>query len=757
MLSILKNPTIIPGTYTDTVHQLIKLMIGKNVRIIPARSGGSTSVKDLIRLAPLPNGATEEDLIKYFHVGTHEQAHFYGGSDLSRSSKDKILFGIQNALEDTRCERLQEKEYPGLKPYRVMFYINTLKGTVGTELSNASTSNLISFINTLGKYIIVKTRRAQLNAPHIPCPASDDLIREYDKHVANLEQRIINLETFDEMLEVASIIYDRFKDAIRDELQRRKDAQPPSPPQPPQEDDSDDDTLSDDEGSAGASNDPSDDDKEPTPASGASNEDEPDEGEPENEPSNETPEDEGELNDQDNSNEPDSDDSDPEDGDRGAADDVEEPSDPNEPDQDDEGGVNYETPDEPPDGDQSDDPEGSGTGSGDENDPEDSDPDETEPGKTAPADDPNVPDSENDPSSSDDDRDPSEDDTGKPCPGEESPGSCVGTEDRDTSDRDPDDQDLIDALERALEEINTSDDDMNITDEVRKEIDETPVDDLPYFVDSTVQDIIGLNPSTSEAAALSIRDTGIRMIGAKGTQFTGLFISNTKPRTMRNRMQGRLDVQSFAADVHDIRDDVFTDISGAKLDKAAVTFLMDNSSSMKSHIQATYSIMSGMLHYLSRACIPTEVVGYTAAVSSSEVCRNAPAVLSIVKEFKEPYNSAVMRRCCPPYTMMNTNDLDGMKFAVPRLWARPEKKKIIMALCDGNPTIGSYPLDCKLRKAYKEYIAILRKAGIIVFGIGIQCDLSEYFGDDFADVGMNDIGGVLVTKLSGILNRPAMF
>ena len=753
MLSILKNPTIIPATYTDTVHQLIKLM--NCIRIIPTRSGGSTNVKDLIRLAPLPVGATEEDLIKYFHVGTHEQAHFYGGSDLSRSSKDKILFGIQNALEDTRCERLQEKEYPGLKPYRVMFYINTLKGAVGTELSNASTSNLVQFINTLGKYIIVKTRRAQLNAPHIPCPASDDLIREYDKHVADLEQRIINLETFDEMLEVADIIYDRFKDAIKDELQRRKDEQQKQPPQPPQEDDNDDDTSSDNEGSAGASDDQSDDDEEQTPASGASNEDEPDEGEPENEPSNETPEDEGELNDPDNSSGPDSNDSDTEDGTGGAADDVEEPSDPNEPDQDDEGGVNDETPDESPDDDLSDDPEGSGTGSGDENDPEDSDPDETKPGEATPAEDPNIPDSEDDPSSSDDNRDPSEGNTEKPCPGEESSGSCVGTEDGDTSDRDSDDQDLIDALERALEEINNADDDMNITDEVIKEIDETPVNDLPYFVDPKVRDIIDLNPATSEAAALSIRDAGIRMIGAKGTQLTSLFISNTKPRTMRNRMQGRLDVQSFAADVHDIRDDVFTNVSGAKLDKAAVTFLMDNSDSMKSRIQATYSIMSGMLHYLSRACIPTEVVGYTAAGSSSEVCRDAPAYLSIVKEFKEPYNSLVMRRCVPPYTMLNTNDLDGMKFAVPRLWARPEKKKVIVALCDGNPTIGPYLLDAKLRKAYKEYITLLRKAGIIVFGIGIQCDLSEYFGDDFANVGMNDIGGVLVTKLSGILNRPA--
>jgi cobalamin biosynthesis protein CobT len=242
------------------------------------------------------------------------------------------------------------------------------------------------------------------------------------------------------------------------------------------------------------------------------------------------------------------------------------------------------------------------------------------------------------------------------------------------------------------------------------------------------------------------------MLGPKASQLTKLFVQQTKPRTLHNRTNGSLDVIALANDIHDTRDDIYSNNQGAKLDKAAVTFLVDNSGSMSKQIGDMYAILSGILMHLSRACIPTEAIGYTVAGGCrSEKWRDVPAYISIIKEFKEPYGGKVMRRCTQPYLMDETNDLDGMRFAVPRLWARPEKKKIIMVLCDGKPSMGN--LTSVLSKAYKEYIEICRKAGIIVFGIGIGADLKEFFGDDFVSVDTYDVGDVLLTKLTQILNR----
>jgi hypothetical protein len=669
---------------TDTVHRLISLLSDKNVRVL---SGPKACInKDhTVFLPPLPKGATEKDFVKYFHLGTHEQAHIFGGSDFDRASKDKTHFKLENALEDVRCEQLQEKEYPGLKPYRIKFYEDALNDFVNKELVNAEPDNILKFINVLGKYIIVKARMVQLNAYHLNLTPSDSLLKAYYAHVADLETRIVNMTTLDEMFELSGIIYDRLKDLIREDIKKKAQEKidQENKPQPQQEDQDDDDDNGQD-----------------------SDED----GEGESSSKSESPED--------------SDGKSSEESGESEASDSEESGESGESDGGEHG--EEEKGDNQSDSDDSEGDETSGSGS-DQGDNDSTEGTEDSEGNG----------DDEDPISTAEDRD------------EE--GEDVPDDSEDSEELDP--EEIEKEVQKVLEDLNEEEDSLDILTDITEEINRNSEYESPYMVSPHVIDEINFGKETTDEIANAIKIVGLQMLGPKGPQLTKLFISQTKPRQQFNRLAGNLDVLSLASDVHDRRRDLYTNMSAAKLDKAAVTFLVDNSGSMNHVIGETYAILSGILSIMAHACIPTEAIGYTISECTSDTWRDVPAKITILKEFKESFNGKVMRRCVPPSYMGCTNDLDGLKFALPRLWARPEKKKVIMVLCDGTPELGNDTLTNKMVQSYKEYIKLCRKAGIIIFGIGLNVNLSYFFGDDCVSVSTTDVGEILLTKLTAILNR----
>lgn len=683
MVSLLHKKDLCPSTLTDTIHKLISLISDKNTLV---KLGVSACVdkNHTVYLPPLPEGATEKDFIKYFHFGTHEQAHIFGESDFIRASKDKLRFGLENALEDIRCEEIQEKPYPGLKPYRIRFYIDMLEDFINDEFSNASPSDIKQFVNTLGKYIIVKVRKIQLDAPHITITASDELIKAYYDYVSDLETRIINMRTSDEMFELSGIIYDRLRDLIKNEMEKKakeqnekeKDEQSKSEPGNDQEESSSGKDGEEDEDASSEL--PNDNDE-----SNGSNE------------SQTTPE-----------KETDDEDSEPEEGNSNSStEDESEPEENNDPLNPIDGDIDGEEPES------SDKPQKI---SGDQDDNGETEEEDSDASDSDPVD--------------------------------------------DNSDGDGDDEITPEELDRMVQEViddlDNCDDPMDITSKVRDDINNVDPNLLPYMVDPSVKDIIQHGREVTSMEGTMIRDRGLKLLGPKGSQLTKLFISQTKPRTMHNRYKGDFDIISFARDVHDNRDDIYTNISGAKLEKAAISFMVDNSDSMRKIIDYMYTLLSGILCTLSKAQIPTEAIGYTVKVCKSDTWRDIPALITIIKDFKESYSSKVMNKCVAPYSMKVTNDLDGMKYCIPRLWARPEKKKVLMVLCDGEPYLYNHTLTCKIQKSYKEYIEICRKAGIIIFGIGIgDLNLSKYFGEDWVSVGAQNVGETLLSKLTQILNR----
>lgn len=641
MISILHNKSTCPGTLTDHVHKLISLISSKNVRVVPGPSA-CVDANHTVYLPPLPNGATEKDFLRYFHLATHEQSHIEGGSDFTRISKDKTKFHLQNALEDIRCEQLQEKKLRGLIQYRVMYYKGALEEFANKEMLSASFKDIVRLINTLGKFIIIHVRAIQLQVI-LDIKASSDLLYAYDHYVRDLEDLIVTMTTSDQMFKLADVIYDRLKDLIRQQItnnHRSNSSNGNTKPQQGDEDHGNEDTETEESPDSGtnpehsSNSDASDDDDEPTDV------------------------------------EPGEEDSDPQ-------------------------------------------------GNGDAGD--------------------------NEPSSGN--RDP-EDDGDQDDGDEPDAGSA-------TDSCDIDQEEIDNELQRIIDALNNSNISMDIVSDLKNQINGAQNSfNQPYMVNPDVKDVIAVGNETTNDIAESIKRVGLNYLGPKGSQITKLFVSQSNTRTAYNQYSGTMDVTSVVSDVHDNRDDVYRRMIAPRLDKAAVTFLIDNSGSMTNTIGHIYAILSGLMHYLSRACIPTEAIGYTAEASQSDVWRDAPAHLTLIKQFHEQYNGTIMRRCIPPAWMGQTNDLDGLKFAVPRIWARPERKKIIFILCDGEPNIGSYCLDSKLIRSYKEYIEICRKAGIIVFGIGINRNLTEFFGEDnFASVDLSNVSDILIERLTKILNK----
>lgn len=276
-------------------------------------------------------------------------------------------------------------------------------------------------------------------------------------------------------------------------------------------------------------------------------------------------------------------------------------------------------------------------------------------------------------------------------------------------------------------------------------------DEGGYYTANGVKDIVRFE-TPNEVRGLATLMAGKKLLGSVGSRMTKLFVSQTKERNLYNQRRGRFDMKAFNADVMDRRGDVYSSIVPGSLDKAAVCFAVDNSGSMRGErIQKAYHILSGLLYYLDKAGIPTEAIGFTAELSSGS-CRNGAVRHTIIKTYDESFNKKVISRCYAPIDMEQNVEIEALRYLAPRLNQRPEAKKIMFVLSDGDPYFAGPTLNRKMAVAYKAYIKGLRSIGFKVIGFGIDCNVSEYFGDDCINTKTDNLGDAIVKKLTEILN-----
>lgn len=181
----------------------------------------------------------------------------------------------------------------------------------------------------------------------------------------------------------------------------------------------------------------------------------------------------------------------------------------------------------------------------------------------------------------------------------------------------------------------------------------------------------------------------------------------------------------------------------------AIMLLIDNSGSMdgqKMHtaMEAGYALSST----LERVGIKHEVMGYTTrwqdwrsiqeAQTSGQKAgirysRTEPLYMPVYKGFDERLTSEVKRRfAAAPHTDFMGANVDGesVELAANRLIVRPETRKVMLVLSDGNPVSDGD--NVALRHHLKQTVADITKRGIETIGLGICTDAPRHFYPKFA-------------------------
>jgi hypothetical protein len=270
-----------------------------------------------------------------------------------------------------------------------------------------------------------------------------------------------------------------------------------------------------------------------------------------------------------------------------------------------------------------------------------------------------------------------------------------------------------------------------------------------YLKDPNVVDDIHDGYEGTDSEGMQYRTEGLKLVGQTGADIFRLFIQQTKPRILRRQERGRFDVRRFEQTPYS--SDIYASKIPGALDMAALSIGLDNSGSMNNGNKTVVAnrLLSGLLYHADRSSVPTEAAGYTIDGTPYGAMRDIPVRIDVIKRFEEHYDAKIMRRCTPlPSSYMgNTPDMDVLtEFLVPRLMARPEKKKVIFMICDGCPT----NLCGRLCDSYKRYVKSLKEIGIIVWGFGIESDLSYYFDDTWSMVTANNLAGTVVNQLQKI-------
>ncbi|TXN07946.1 VWA domain-containing protein [Methylobacterium sp. WL103] len=215
-------------------------------------------------------------------------------------------------------------------------------------------------------------------------------------------------------------------------------------------------------------------------------------------------------------------------------------------------------------------------------------------------------------------------------------------------------------------------------------------------------------------------------------------------------------------------DRVFRRMHENKSNDVVVSLLNDNSGSMwgikmKTAMTASYALSST----LERVGIKHEVLGFTTAYSNAaqkeadieatrtgiEFSRVMPIYMPIFKGFDERITPEIKQRfaAAPHMGYQNANvDGESVEYALARILKRPEKRKVLIVLSDGQPAADG---DMGQQIAHlKRTIATAARMGVETVGIGILSDaVRHFYPKHFVLNQVNQLPGLVMQELKRIL------
>lgn len=285
--------------------------------------------------------------------------------------------------------------------------------------------------------------------------------------------------------------------------------------------------------------------------------------------------------------------------------------------------------------------------------------------------------------------------------------------------------------------------------------------DLPHAMPYTREhDDVVMVPSADAKAVSAFKDLAAR------ARRDSLYI---RPRTVallrgvrkikrsHHQKKGRLSARNLAEVVYKEDPRPFMSLTAKETESAAVSVVLDESGSMNPDL-ARY-ILTVFAVTFQDLKIPFEVIGFQdfgwdsnhpipEEEISNRFTRYTPRTFNVFRTFDENFNDVVLAKLMQTRASGITPILDGLDFAGRRLLVRPEEKKLLILITDGEMTRDSRsPVTSRdLINIANREIDLLEAQGVdsLIVGIGRSGRVSDYK----KSVAIPD-----TTKFSDIINR----
>lgn len=202
--------------------------------------------------------------------------------------------------------------------------------------------------------------------------------------------------------------------------------------------------------------------------------------------------------------------------------------------------------------------------------------------------------------------------------------------------------------------------------------------------------------------------------------------------------EGSLDFDRLVALTKGIGKDLYYQVQpGMKID-TAISIIIDESGSMGDKVEETRLAALAIGEALNALKIPFEIFGTTTGNNGYNTpalegfSRTNPIVYRHYKGFGENW-MAVRPRISTTGSHSNNIDGEAVEYAANNLKHRPERRKVIFSLSDGQPCGGhGYKSDEEMAKNLVQVCKRERKNGIEIFGLGINTDEPKrFYGEKF--------------------------
>jgi hypothetical protein len=214
-------------------------------------------------------------------------------------------------------------------------------------------------------------------------------------------------------------------------------------------------------------------------------------------------------------------------------------------------------------------------------------------------------------------------------------------------------------------------------------------------------------------------------------------LARAESTVMTHQYRGKLDTDRLTHMMKGLGKNIFYEIEEGEDINTAIEIIIDESYSMSYNglVYPVRQVALAIAEVLTQLDIPFEITGTTTNSYgdweySDMIDRTKPMVYKHYKTFNQNWNvvkTAIMQ------TDAIDNNVDGeaVEYAASRLQARPEQRKIVLSLSDGEPYNGQTETR-KLERHLVRTCEQCRKNGVEVYGFGIKTrDPERFYGKDY--------------------------